>query len=133
MKDLAGLSQATQNENKLRLDALALEVQSLLARKRWRNANNEEFSKLANQLRLFTEEAATGKKIVRILKSLHFGQVKERESDIMDAHGESLGWVFDPSSDVNFVRWLSSSDVSKGIYWITGKAGSGKFDVDEVH
>jgi hypothetical protein len=60
------------------------------------------------------------------LKSLHFKQIKERHSDIPDAHRSTLEWIFDPSGGVNFTAWLTSEKVSDGIYWITGKAGSGK-------
>jgi ABC-type cobalamin/Fe3+-siderophores transport system ATPase subunit len=126
VKDLTVLTHSFQHENRSRLDSLALQVQGLLDRKEWGNGNLGEFSKLATQLRVFLEEAAENKKVIRILKSLHFKQIKERHSEIRDAHRETLEWVFDLSSGVNFTAWLSSFDVSNGIYWITGKAGSGK-------
>ena len=49
--------------------------------------------------------------------------MKKRETDIPDAHKKTLEWVADPSSPSKFSEWLASDH---GIYWIIGKAGSGK-------
>ena len=57
-----------------------------------------------------------------ILDTLHFSQVKEREFAIPDAHKNTFQWIFNEDRN-NFVAWLRQSD---DIYWITGKAGSGK-------
>jgi hypothetical protein len=60
---------------------------------------------------------------VRVLKALHFKQLKERQSEIREAHTHTFEWVFDHQSTSNFSSWLQSEN---GIYWIEGKPGSGK-------
>jgi hypothetical protein len=58
-----------------------------------------------------------------ILDTLHFSQVKEREFSIAEAHRNTFQWIFNEKDRNKFVTWLRQSD---GIYWIAGKAGSGK-------
>ncbi|KAH6845538.1 hypothetical protein B0I37DRAFT_380479 [Chaetomium sp. MPI-CAGE-AT-0009] len=58
-----------------------------------------------------------------ILDTLHFSQIKEREFSIAEAHRETFQWIFGEKGRNKFVRWLRQND---GIYWVAGKAGSGK-------
>lgn len=58
-----------------------------------------------------------------ILRSLYYEQLREREFAIMDAHTKTFQWVFAPNTNYRFREWLQEQN---GIYWITGKAGSGK-------
>ncbi|KAH7395861.1 hypothetical protein BKA64DRAFT_71611 [Cadophora sp. MPI-SDFR-AT-0126] len=63
-----------------------------------------------------------------IIESLHFPTRTVRHETIPEAHKRTFEWIFrDPVIDgkpwSNFVDWLKSGD---GIYWINGKAGSGK-------
>ncbi|KAM0794722.1 hypothetical protein BDR22DRAFT_789812, partial [Usnea florida] len=51
-----------------------------------------------------------------------------RQESIAEAHSQTFQWIFDASGEKvrpwsNFVEWLESGH---GIYWINGKAGSGK-------
>lgn len=64
----------------------------------------------------------------RILNSLYFTHINARQAAIKDAHAHTFEWAFtdslrtgQPQSTIH--RWLKSGD---GIYWISGKAGSGK-------
>ena len=64
----------------------------------------------------------------RLLDSLWFNELWSREERIADAHRETFEWIFDSTGKGvgrwdNFVEWLERG---KGIYWIKGKAGSGK-------
>ena len=64
----------------------------------------------------------------RLLDSLWFEELWSREERIADAHRETFEWIFDPTGKGvgrwdNFVEWLERGE---GIYWIKGKAGSGK-------
>ena len=64
----------------------------------------------------------------RLLESLWFAEILYREETIADAHRKTFGWIFDRSGQAvrpwnNFVAWLENGE---GIYWISGKAGSGK-------
>lgn len=66
----------------------------------------------------------------RILQSLRFEDMNSRRTQIMDAHNETFNWIFDEPSELSpdikwdsFPQWLRSDNP---IYWICGKAGSGK-------
>ena len=63
-----------------------------------------------------------------LLDSLWFAEILHREENITDAHKKTFEWIFDESGRAvrpwdNFVAWLENGE---GIYWISGKAGSGK-------
>lgn len=68
-----------------------------------------------------------------ILNSLWFASVTERLEQVSEAHQKTFEWIFKPPPEVeqghegtlwsDFVDWLESDN---GLYWITGKAGSGK-------
>ena len=47
----------------------------------------------------------------------------QRQATVEPAHEQTFEWVLDPSSPVKFDDWLRFQD---GIYWVMGKAGSGK-------
>lgn len=62
------------------------------------------------------------------LESLYFPEILSRQEEIADAHKQTFEWIFDASGSKvrpwnNFVEWLERG---QGIYWINGKAGSGK-------
>jgi len=64
----------------------------------------------------------------RLLQNLKFSAIRDREERISKALTNTFEWIYleRVSKDVKwtcFVRWLQSDD---GLYWITGKAGSGK-------
>ncbi|KAK2613538.1 hypothetical protein N8I77_000445 [Diaporthe amygdali] len=58
-----------------------------------------------------------------ILRSLYYEQLREREFAITDAHTKTFQWVFGANTKFRFREWLREKN---GIYWIAGKAGSGK-------
>ena len=71
-----------------------------------------------------------------LLESLSFASMKDREEEVAEAHQNTFGWIFDNNSkdptpaegtksESNFLQWLRY-DEGGGIYWINGKAGSGK-------
>lgn len=66
-----------------------------------------------------------------IISSLHFDDLHKRYDDIPTAYEDTLQWVWqEPRLEDgqtlwdSFTEWLRSEDTS--VYWITGKAGSGK-------
>ncbi|KAK3297098.1 prion-inhibition and propagation-domain-containing protein [Chaetomium fimeti] len=63
----------------------------------------------------------------KILETLWFRTMEAREEEIKFAHSKTLNWVFEaPDGTVEWddlSEWLRSG---KDIYWVSGKAGSGK-------
>ncbi|ROW04506.1 hypothetical protein VMCG_05045 [Cytospora schulzeri] len=59
----------------------------------------------------------------KILRTLHYDQLWDREYSITDAHTKTFQWIFGAHSAFKFREWLQEES---GIYWITGKPGSGK-------
>ncbi|PMD19918.1 hypothetical protein NA56DRAFT_574848 [Hyaloscypha hepaticicola] len=63
-----------------------------------------------------------------ILKSLSYSAMTERYEDIVEAFPETFEWAFKDSTTEQF-KWSNLSEWLKegsGVYWISGKAGSGK-------
>jgi hypothetical protein len=63
-----------------------------------------------------------------ILDSLQYPTMTHRYEEIVEAYSETCDWIFrEPDSEAHpwssFKDWLSRGD---GIYWVNGKAGSGK-------
>ncbi len=63
-----------------------------------------------------------------LLHSLKFSQMRDRYEEIPEAHIQTFKWIFDDSPMLaqrwsNLVNWLEHG---KGVYWVCGKAGSGK-------
>ncbi|KAH8898808.1 hypothetical protein GQ53DRAFT_602847, partial [Thozetella sp. PMI_491] len=81
-------------------------------------------SKELNGLRL---DAAAEAQREKLLKSLKFDLMNERENLIADSHSETFKWIYLPPSDSrpwnDFAEWLGSD---QKLYWISGKPGSGK-------
>ncbi|KAI1818194.1 hypothetical protein GGS20DRAFT_344957 [Poronia punctata] len=63
----------------------------------------------------------------RLLSTLRFPEMNQRENTIGDADKDTTEWIFSDYSrgegERSFGEWLSSDDA---LFWITGKAGSGK-------
>ena len=73
-------------------------------------------------------EASKHQKIVCIIDSLDFETRQSRQSDISDTEYQTFQWVFNDrhgptDQHVGLRNWLQHGD---DIYWISGKAGSGK-------
>lgn len=83
-------------------------------------AQHVEFKQLYIDDRLYKE----------ITRSLFYSDITSRQEHIdREFHGikDSFDWIFDESREgqrwSNFSEWLKSGN---GVYWINGKAGSGK-------
>jgi hypothetical protein len=63
-----------------------------------------------------------------ILENLSFASMRDREEDVAEAHHKTFEWIFTDENSTrvgsNFLQWLKEDN--EGIYWINGKAGSGK-------
>ncbi|PPJ56482.1 hypothetical protein CBER1_07632 [Cercospora berteroae] len=62
------------------------------------------------------------KAIDRILQSLDFAERTQRQAAIQDAHHTTFEWMFKAGSSP-IQNWAESD---RGIFWVNGKAGSGK-------
>ena len=60
----------------------------------------------------------------RVLRTLAFGLMSDRESRIAEAHKKTFEWAFD-SKKTHLRPWLESESIGD-VFWITGKPGSGK-------
>ena len=92
-----------------------------------RKEGNAAVADLSNQLSSLAE-ASRDKKTLCILNSLDFETRQNRESDIPDTENQTFRWIFNDyhgslNQHIGFRKWLQSGN---NIYWISGKAGSGK-------
>lgn len=95
----------------------------------------EQVAASAEQAQLVEMAQEEEREIARteLIKSLEFDGMNFEEDSVTDAHWNTFQWLFETSSSQNeslegngpatFVPWLRSS---APLYWITGKAGSGK-------
>ncbi|KAK3177991.1 hypothetical protein OEA41_000123, partial [Lepraria neglecta] len=58
-----------------------------------------------------------------LLRSLHFEDLHSRVHNIADPVEASFQWLWDEDGKTGFLDWLRCG---KGLFWITGKPGSGK-------
>lgn len=112
----------TQN----RIEELRTDVLSAVecAKSKHTTQSNEIGSKCLN----LAEEGDRVATVQKILRSLSFKFIKARQSAIKEAHKRTFDWIFeeadnDPKQRPRFLSWLREG---KGIYWVSGKAGSGK-------
>ena len=90
-------------------------------------------SKLLNSLASMTREGKTSELNRSVLTSLCFESMTVRRSTAAEAHAKTFEWIYedgdhqaakiDPRPRMRFTKWLKSDN---GVYWICGKAGSGK-------
>ena len=83
---------------------------------------------ITNTVRNLQLDQAADQRKQAFIQSLLFPEIKLRQEQIGDAHERTLEWIFDESGEdlrpwSCFVNWLKTGS---GLYWINGKAGSGK-------
>ncbi|PMD42737.1 hypothetical protein L207DRAFT_553693 [Hyaloscypha variabilis F] len=85
-------------------------------------AQQNDFDNLPTKLSSFIKEGQKLAQQQAILQTLLFEQMEQREENIKDAHKATLDWMFQKNG-AKFMEWLETEE---GIYWVRGKAGSGK-------
>ena len=73
-----------------------------------------------------TQRNDTKERHDRFLESLRFDDMNLRGNEISESHQKTFGWIFKDDTNLawdNFNRWLQKG---QDMYWINGKAGSGK-------
>ncbi|KAI0885146.1 uncharacterized protein GGS22DRAFT_139493 [Annulohypoxylon maeteangense] len=71
---------------------------------------------------LIVEASKFSPKLMRILESLRFTEMPYRHDNIRETHRDTYSWIFD-ENESSLANWLTSQD---GLFWVNGKAGSGK-------
>lgn len=107
------------------MEQLKAEIRSY-AKRQVNDSNRAQ--NLACKLQILAEEGQRVANEETILKSLRFDEWKRRFNVVSKAHKQTFEWMLqDPEDDsrppTGFKEWLRSHN---GIYWIAGKAGSGK-------
>ena len=86
---------------------------------------------LRDQILSLMNESSKLNTSLKVLESLCFPAIKSRHANIAVPHASTYDWIFEDtdirqvrdSASPRFVQWLRSQEA---IYWINGKAGSGK-------
>ncbi|KAL9606948.1 MAG: hypothetical protein Q9167_008086, partial [Letrouitia subvulpina] len=108
------------------------QIEQLRSEIRWYAMRQTEESRhsqmLVEKLHALADEGKRVANEERILKSLRFNEWKRRFVNVKKAHTTTFEWMFEDSGHASvpptgFKKWLQSQN---GIYWICGKAGSGK-------
>lgn len=87
--------------------------------------HNEVLRAIANQK---SEKYSVQDVTRKITDSLHFARKDDRYDDIVAAHKETFKWALEDNPE-DSTSWPSLTDwlrQDSGVYWISGKAGSGK-------
>ena len=101
----------------------------MVAREHSREEVDQQYNLVLNgQIPPESRPALQARAQERILQSLRFDSMNVRVEAVSQAHARTFDWIFQygrARSPVkgDFVEWLSSKG---GIFWISGKAGSGK-------
>jgi hypothetical protein len=93
---------------------------------KWQEDNPQDIAQFSVKFADVVEQERITSLRERFLHRLSFMRMPDRQEEIPHAHKATFDWIFTSSADqvwCNYVEWLKSG---KGIYWITGKAGSGK-------
>ena len=82
---------------------------------------------LMNAIQQLTNQCRTKDVQSQLISSLGYPEMHDRDSKIHDAFSQTFEWALqDRSGSVpqhHFLQWLRCGD---GVFWVSGKAGSGK-------
>jgi len=120
----------TMIENLLELIGKLKEQTEHLGRK-MEDINKSVLDSIATMLEGFRISVEQLQKERNFLESLFFEEMNQRYHAISEAHTKTFSWIFepdwfdewDPRSMVAFKQWLLFGN---GIFWVSGKPGSGK-------
>jgi hypothetical protein len=82
----------------------------------------ETMASICSQMDNMVQQSTSVATELKILKSLHFPHMEARHDAIKQAYSDTFGWIFE-GSQTPYKSWLQNG---KGIFWVSGKAGSGK-------
>jgi len=92
------------------------------------NELSQRMHDLSISMKKLSQEGRTVNSEQMLLKALAFQSMRLRWDNIQKPHVETFGWIFTCDSEQDgprhhFLKWLESGN---GVYWISGKPGSGK-------
>ena len=109
------------------LNEMKSEILSAIQQSQSRKPPENTSSDLPVRLETLAAKVKVLSKEQHILGSLHFWAMRMREASITEAHERTFEWIFEDQTvsrpQVKFKEWLNYGN---DIYWIAGKAGSGK-------
>lgn len=79
-----------------------------------------------NEFRQHRQSLAHQDHCQRFLESLWYPEIYSRQERVAEAHQKTFQWIYEPYAPhrwSSIVHWLEKGE---GIYWVSGKAGSGK-------
>lgn len=123
-RDLSQL--VREQERQVHEDALTKLEARIQLFETWRMQNEASIRSIVDTIDQQEEERRLRKYQRKVLDTLYFEKIDDRQNMIDEKHAKTLQWVFDPPANSQWSRvpdWLRGSDA---LYWITGKAGSGK-------
>lgn len=103
------------------LDNARSEIIEEIRQMRKKNETNDFFLTAVKMIG-FGEAGMRAPKEQTILRSLHFSTIKVRFEEIKSAHARTFEWAY-IDTKIHLKPWLETEG---GIFWVTGKAGSGK-------
>ncbi|KAI0803576.1 hypothetical protein GGR55DRAFT_682493 [Xylaria sp. FL0064] len=93
----------------------------------------EKLDTIKHDMQLRHQEVHELKRREKLLESLWFPEIEQRQNEIKEPAPSTLGWIFQSETEQdayigrppfsNFRKWLREETST---YWISGKAGSGK-------
>ncbi|KAJ4246254.1 hypothetical protein NW762_013604 [Fusarium torreyae] len=106
--------------------AEAVNKRSLLFEELWKTNWKPDSNMIPDPEILSENEEGTTMSLIQehILHSLWFESIESRDQAIPETYRSTYEWIFHEDSETKFVNWLRNSE--DPLYWITGKAGSGK-------
>lgn len=93
---------------------------------------HEEVEKVYTESTIFTDHETTIQDF--LMEAIKFSSMTDREESVTVAHSKTFDWIFSNEPTVlqgwrpksSLSGWLQNGEQQEGIYWISGKAGSGK-------
>ena len=98
-------------------------------------ANSVEHEKTREEFKTSMDKGERKRMTAAFMRSLSFLEMQNRYSTIVEPHERTFRWIFEKSEKYafpwsNFVDWLQHGN---GVYWVNGKAGSGKSTLYEIY
>ena len=134
LKHLNATTRSTENQTAVLSKALlkvAEDGKSTVTRK-WQTENRDVVLGVSEALSNIALQDGKTRLFEFMLNSLFFPQLPERHARIAEAHAATFEWILNENESCqsaaysNYVQWLLDASSSNGLYWITGKPGSGK-------